>query len=624
MLQSPIMQPPTDGREGSSLSNWQLTRRLVAFAWQFRTDCVLVIVLQLVLLVLGLAGLSFVGLGIDVLYHEVNPAARAPHWPFGWEPPEGTSALDQVLILAVAIVAFAVVRAGLTYAYSMAAARLTQARIVPELRERVYAKLQRLSFRFYDMHASGSIFNRVTSDVQSTRLFVDGVVIQSLIMALSLAVYLVFMVRIHVGLTLACLATTPLLWFVSSYYSQKLRPAYRRNRDLMDRLVLDFSENVRGMQTVKAFAAERQQAQRFEDRNAAVSGQQQAIFNDLSVFTPGTHLLTQLNLVILVAYGGYLYIQEEVALGTGLLVFAGVLQQFSGQIANIAGVANSVQQSLTAARRVFEVLDAPLEVANPANPVRPARIEGRVAFENVTFAYGNGEPVLRGITFETRPGEVLGIFGPTGSGKSTLLSLVPRFFDPQSGIVRVDGMDARTLDLDELRRRIGVVYQESFLFSNTIAANIAFGNPRATQEQIERAARAASAHGFITALPKGYETVLGEAGADLSGGQRQRLALARAILLEPPLLLLDDPTASIDPKTEHEIVDALTLAMRGRTAFIVANRLSLLRRADRIVVLDKGRVADIGTHEELVRRPGSYRDTALLQMMDLGGGRDAA
>ena len=225
--------------------------------------------------------------------------------------------------------------------------------------------------------------------------------------------------------------------------------------------------------------------------------------------------------------------------------------------------------------------------------------------------------MLEEVSFEAEPGQVVGIFGATGAGKSTLLSLIPRFYDPQRGRILADGQDLRELELDAYRHQIGIVYQESFLFSNTVAANIAFGNPRATQEQIEQAARTASAHEFIMELAHGYETVLGESGVDLSGGQRQRLALARALLLQPPILILDDPTASVDPKTEHEIVSALRGAMTGRTAFVVANRLSLLRRADVILVLEKGRLARMGRHEELVHVPGIYRETALLQLMDL-------
>jgi ATP-binding cassette subfamily B protein len=276
-----------------------------------------------------------------------------------------------------------------------------------------------------------------------------------------------------------------------------------------------------------------------------------------------------------------------------------------------------VQQSFTAARRVFEVLDTSSEVQNRPGATPTGRLTGRIVFEDVTFGYTPQASVLEGISFAAAPGQVVGIFGMTGSGKSTLLGLVPRFYDPQRGRILADGQDLRDLDLDSYRRQIGIVYQESFLFSNTVAANIAFGNPRATQAQIEEAARAASAHDFILALPQGYETVLGEAGADLSGGQCQRLALARALLLRPPILILDDPTASVDARTEHEIVSALRHAMAGRTAFIVANRLSLLRRADVILVLDKGRLVQKGAHETLVQAPGPYRETALLQLMDL-------
>jgi ATP-binding cassette subfamily B protein len=247
----------------------------------------------------------------------------------------------------------------------------------------------------------------------------------------------------------------------------------------------------------------------------------------------------------------------------------------------------------------------------------PARLTGRIVFEHVTFGYHPESSVLRDVCFETRPGQLVGIFGLTGAGKSSLLSLIPRFYDPQQGRILADGQDLRDLDLNAYRRQIGIVYQESFLFSNTVAANIAFGNPHATQAQIEQAARVASAHEFILELSHGYEMVLGEAGADLSGGQRQRLALARALLLEPPILILDDPTASVDPKTEHEIVSALRHATAGRTTFVVSNRLSLLRRADTILVLDKGRLIQKGTHEELIEQPGPYQKMASLQLMDL-------
>ncbi len=604
-------------RGGHSYSTSELVRRLLALAWQFRWDCLASLVLSLLLLLLALGALQLLGVTIDVIRHALDPAQRAPVYPLGWQPPAGWTPLQIVRVLALTIIVQAILRAWLTYHYNMVTARLTQGKIVPDLRDRLYARLQRLSFRFFDVHGSSSIFNRVTGDVQNTRLFVDGVVLQGINMLLTLAAYFAFMWRIHPGLTLACLSVAVPLWWVTHFFSARLRPRYLRNRELYDSLILTFSESVRGMQTIKGFAAEPHQIKRFEDGNRHVSQQQHRIFRDLSWFTLGTQFLSHLSLVILFAYGGWLYVEGRLPLGTGLVVFAGLLQQFNGQVANITTIANSVQQSFTAARRVFEVLDSPSEVENHAAAIRPARLTGRIVFDAVTFGYSPGTVVLDQISFETAPGQVIGIFGATGAGKSTLLSLIPRFYDPQRGRVLADGQDLRKLDLDSYRRQIGIVYQESFLFSNTIAANIAFGSPHATREQIEQAARAASAHEFILETAHGYDTVLGESGVDLSGGQRQRLALARALLLQPPILILDDPTASVDPKTEHEIISALRLAMAGRTTFVVANRISLLRRADVILVLDQGRLVQTGTHHDLAHQSGLYHEAAVLQLMDL-------
>jgi ABC-type multidrug transport system fused ATPase/permease subunit len=302
----------------------------------------------------------------------------------------------------------------------------------------------------------------------------------------------------------------------------------------------------------------------------------------------------------------------------------------------VANIVNSVQQSLIGARRVFEILDTPVEVRSAPDAVRRPRLEGAVRFENVSFAYhrGAGGPVetraelsavagaqaedrvLRDIDLEVKPGQCIAILGATGAGKSVLMGLIPRFYDVTGGRLLVDGLDVRHLHLDDLRRNIGLVFQESFLFSNTVAANIAFGHPTATMAQIERAARIAAAHEFILRLPKGYDTILGESGNSLSGGQRQRLAIARALLLEPAILLLDDPTAAIDSETEHEIFEALDRAIAGRTTFIVAHRLSTLRRADRIIVMAQGRIVQHGTHAELMQVPGPYLHVARLQLVD--------
>lgn len=406
-------------------STGALVWRLLALAWRFRWDCLGSLLLSIVLLLLALSGLQLLGLAIDVIRHALDPAQRAPVYPLGWNPPIRWTPLQVVTLLSLLIIGQAVARAWLTFHYNMVTARLTQGKLVPALRDQLYARLQRLSFRFFDAHGSSSIFNRVTGDVQNTRLFVDGVVLQGANMLLTLVAYFVFMWRIHPGLTVVCLSVTAPLWWVTRYYSGRLRPGYLKNRELYDSLVLSFSESVRGMQTVKGFAAEDHRIARFEEGNELVSNQQRQIFRDLSWFTLGTQFLSQFSLVLLFAYGGWLYVHGRVPLGSGLVVFAGLLQQFNGQVANITTIANSVQQSFTAARRVFEVLDTASEVETKPSAIVPGRLTGRIRFENVTFGYKPGERVLNAISFETAPGQVVGIFGMTGAGKSTLLSLLP-------------------------------------------------------------------------------------------------------------------------------------------------------------------------------------------------------
>lgn len=599
-----------------------LIGRLIGLAWRYRRRCLQVLGLQLVLLTLGLSGLSLTGLGIDYIRHVLSergvlgePVAF-PRTSFGLSLPVGWEPMEVILLLAGCILAFALARAWLNYHYTLSINRLVQQQLVVDLRGQLYDKLQRLSFRFFDANTTGSIITRVTGDVQAVRMFVDQVLIQVVIMAVSLTIYIVYMASLSVRLTLACLATTPLLWILSATFSRKIQPRYEHNRNLTERLIQHFAESIQGIQVTKAFGREPEDLAAFERKNDEVLRQQQGIFWRVSLFSPAVGFLTRVNIMVLLGYGGWLVINGELPLGTGLVVFAGLLEQYSGQVNQVATVVNTVQQSLIGARRVFEVLDAPVEIASAPDAVRRARFKGHVRFEDVSFDYGAENPVLQNIELDVPAGHCVAILGPTGAGKSVLMSLVPRFFDPTRGRVLLDGMDLRRLHLDDLRRNIGVVFQESFLFSNTVAANIAFGHPDATREQVERAARIAAAHDFIMALPEGYDTVLGEGGNSLSGGQRQRLAIARAVLLEPPILLLDDPTAAIDSETEQEIFTALDRAIAGRTTFIVAHRLSTLRRADTILVMERGRIVQRGTHEELIRQPGPYLRVADLQLID--------
>ena len=610
------MDEPPSTNAAAVLSNGELIRRLFGLAWRYRLHCIGVVTIQLVLLTLGIVGLSLIGVGIDYLRHLLTPGMAAPTFKFGFALPLHWEPMEVLFLLGGMILGLALCRAVLNYAYAIAINTLVHKKLVLHLRGEVYDKLQRLSFRFFDANSTGSIITRVTADVGAVRMFVDQVLIQTVIMVISLVVYVAYMVSLSPMLTLACLATTPVLWIMSAIFSRRIQPRYAESRTLVDKMVQTLAESIQGIAVTKGFGREEEDRARFNAANDRVLDQQQGIFDRVSLFSPAVGLLTRINMMVLLFYGGWLVIQGELALGAGLVVFVGLLEQYSGQVNNVANLVNTVQQSLIGARRVFEILDAPEEVRNAPDAVRRPQLQGAVRFENVSFAYSGINQVLHDIDFEVKPGECVAILGATGAGKSVLMSLVPRFYDPTGGRLLVDGIDARELHLDDLRHNIGLVFQESFLFSNTVAANIAFGHPQATMDQVIKAAKIAAAHEFIMDLPKGYETVLGESGNTLSGGQRQRLAIARAVLLEPAILLLDDPTAAIDSETEHEIFEALDRAIAGRTTLIVAHRLSTLRRADFVVVLENGRIVQRGTHDELMRMPGSYKRVAKLQLVD--------
>lgn len=568
--------------------------------------------LHLLLVALSLSGLGLTGLGIDYIRSVIEPGSTSVSWPMGFAPPASWTPMRVVMAIAAAVLCVACVTALLRYFAAIAAARLTQ-RILLRLRSDVYAKLQQLNFEFYDSGESSSIINRAAGDVNSVRSFVDGVIIKVLSVFLTLVVYLAYMLRVHVPLTLVCLCTTPLLWWGASRFSRIVQPAYRRASELGDAMVRTLVENLQGIHVVKGFAREPEEIARFREANDQIQDQKESIFWMLSTWQPTIGFLTQINMLILIGYGGWLVIHDQMALGSGLFVFANLLHEFANQVGQITAVANTIQASLVGSQRVFEVLDTPVKIVSPPGAIRRNRAAGRIEFEHVTFGYHAETPVLKDLTFTISPGECLAITGETGSGKSTILSLLMRFYDVNDGSIQLDGHDLRTWEIDSLRQNIGLVFQEAFLFSHTVAANIAFGRPDAPAWEIERAARIACADRFIREMPDGYETVVGEHGANLSGGQRQRLSIARALLLDPPILLFDDATASVDPETEHEIREALESAMQGRTTLVISNRLSTLRRADRILVLEGGSITGIGPHDQLQNTNTYYKRLIELQ-----------
>jgi ATP-binding cassette, subfamily B, bacterial len=584
--------------------------RLLKLSWRYRSRSLQVFLLQVVLLAMTLSALSFSGLAVDVIRHSLDATTRLPNWPLSLEFPRHWSLLAQLLLIAVAILLTAGTGAILNYSYSVTVGRLVHLEIVPHLRAELFTRLQRLSFRFFDKNSNGAIVNRVTVDVQMLRSFVDGVIIQGSVLLLSLGVFLGYMLHTHVKLTLVSLALTPLLYVTTRLFSRWAQPAYRAGRQLSDNMVRAMAEGIEGIQVTKVFGRAKDQFASFDRRNRAVREQQLKIFQQVSRFSPTVDFLNQANIAVLLVYGGWLVSDGSISLGD-LVIFTGLLRQFASRASGMADIINTLQQSMTGARRVFEIFDAPVEVKNRDRCIMPGRLTGKVHFEQVHFCYTE-DAVLRGITFEAKPGQSIGILGATGSGKSTLLSLVPRFYDPTQGRVLIDDIDVRDFDIDGLRRQIGVVFQESLLFRETIANNIAFGHPEATRDQVERAARIACAHRFICELPNGYDTVLEEGAANLSGGQRQRIAIARALLLEPPILLLDDPTTAIDAITEAEVLRAVDGAMAGRTTFLISNRLSALRRTDTILVLESGSIIEQGTHQQLLKQGGLYSQTARL------------
>ncbi len=435
---------------------------------------------------MALAGLTLTGLAIDVIRYEVDHGDVAPAWPRWLSFPPGWSALAQVLALAAAVLLLAVLRAVLNYLHAVASARLVQQQIVVELRSAIYEKLHDLSSRFFRTHSTTSIINRVTGDAQAVRQFVEGMVLQMVILLLSLTVYLAYMLRIHVGLSLACLVSMPVLWLVAATFCRVVRPAYDRNRTLMDRLIQVLSENVRGMRVVRGFAREEEQIARFRHANDEVQAQQRYIFWRLSLFTPTSEFLTALNLAVLLAYGGYLVSVGELPLGTGLIVFSGLLQQFSGQVSKMVNVLNSMQQSLAGAARVrspgradrdsFAALPAPLARAARRDLVRERFVP--LSRRRAGAAERKSEGPLRAARGD-----------PGRHRLRQKLALAPGAAVLRSGRGAGAGRRHRrpALVLEDLRRAVGLVFQETFLFSDTVAANIAFGHPLATRQEIERA-----------------------------------------------------------------------------------------------------------------------------------------
>ena len=477
--------------------------------------------------------------------------------------------------------------------------------IEADLRDRLFAHLQRLHFAFHDQSQTGQLMSRANTDLQQVQAFVVmiPITISNAVTVLAVTVILAF---IDPLLTLLALGSLPLMNVLATRFSRRLYPSVMGIQRESAELAAVVEESVAGVRVIKGLGAERVQAERLKGEAEDVYNQSMAAARTRASFLPGLELLPNVGLIAVLAYGGHQVLNGDLSLGS-LIAFNVYIAMLVWPLRMLGMIVAQAQRAVVSAERVDEVLATAPLVADAPHPVPLPGGGGAVAFEDVSFSYGGRTPLLDGFDLRVTPGESVALVGATGSGKTTVARLIPRFYDVEAGRIRLDGVDVRDLRVRDLRRAIGIVFEDTFLFSDTIAANIAFADPDAPHAAIERAARLAGAHEFICELGDGYATWIGERGYSLSGGQRQRIAIARAILADPRVLILDDATSAVDPTKEHEIRDALTEVMRGRTTIVIAHRPATIALADRVVLIDSGRVAAEGTHESLLATDDRYR-----------------
>lgn len=491
-----------------------------------------------------------------------------------------------------------------------------------DIRNELYAHLQRLSFSYYDQAQTGQVMARATDDITNIRAMIV-MTMRALVFAIAtfLAVTVV-LVKIDLTLALVALAAMPFLIVWSARFGIVIRPLFLGVQQQFGVMTTVLQENVAGSRLVRAFAQEQVESRRFESELEELFQRNMAASRRWALSYPLMLLLSGISLGATLWLGGYRVLSGAMTIGT-LVAFNRYLTLMAEPVRWLGFIVNRVARAIASGERIFEVLDTKPRIAERPGAIALTNMRGEVTFDDVTFRYasqngrsGSKRIALDHVSFTAKPGETIGLLGPTGGGKSSIINLIPRFYDATSGRVSIDGHDVRDLQLTSLRRQVGAVLQETFLFSVTIRENIAFGRPDASLDDVIAAAKAAKAHDFIMEMSEGYDTTVGERGVSLSGGQKQRIAIARALLLNPRILILDDATSSVDSETEHEIQEALSGLMTGRTTFIIAQRLSSIREADQILVLDGGQIVEHGTHGELMSRAGFYRELYDYQMQD--------
>lgn len=523
---------------------------------------------------------------------------------------------EDVPIIALTVLGVVILKAGMQFLHGFFGGRLGNF-LAYRLRNACYEKLQFLSFRYYDTAKTGDLMSRLTGDLEAIRNFIGFGFAQILNMVLMVVFGAIMMMTMSWQLTLFTLICIPLLAFVALRFESKIHPAFQEMRLALSSLTTAVQENITGVRTVKSFAREPYEVEKFSTRNERYKTNQIHAATLWSRYFPIMEILASVSIVLLLVIGGRMVIQKTLTLGE-LVAFFSLIWYIIGPMWNLGFHINNYTQSKASGERVLELLNTPVDVEETQDPVivEADQVNGHVTFESVTFAYGNKMPAVTDINFDAAPGSVIGFLGGTGSGKSTIIQLLMRAYNVNSGTIKLDGKNIKDIGIRSLRSQIASVFQETFLFSSSIRNNISYGLKNVTMDEIIRAAKLAKAHEFIMEFPDGYDTVVGERGMGLSGGQKQRIAIARALLKNPKILVLDDATSAVDMETEHEIQSGFQEVMRGRTTFIIAHRISSLRHADEILVLDEGRVVQRGKHTELIEVPGPYQDVYKIQYAD--------